>query len=309
MTKISRPSWKDFELAVYDLARRLDPHAKVLFDYKVRDRDTDTLRQRDVWINAKFGGHWPLSILVSCKDYARKVNVMDVGAFCDEVRSSGACMGVIYSRRGFSIAAVKKASANGYSCCRLYKDEPADLPDQILFPHHFVSNPSIQLSVHVQHEMPALRTWDDLFNLLQPCVEDEKRTVLDLIVSEFKNSEVQAVQTRMLPENQITSVPVIREGEVVLSIEVNCIWKHFRCETKAILLNGSYCLTNNNFFGEQRGPWIDTWSANPGPQWERVERPIKLPEPSVSITLYSSDIHGLLRQVMGSKTLFDSSAR
>jgi hypothetical protein len=64
-----------FEKAVHVFANTLDSKAEVLFDHKVPDRDTGTPRQCDVWINAKFGGHWPLSILVSCKDQKKKLNV------------------------------------------------------------------------------------------------------------------------------------------------------------------------------------------------------------------------------------------
>jgi hypothetical protein len=64
---VTRPG-KAFEKAVYAFARKLDPNADVIFDAKIPDRDTGKMRQCDVWINAKFGGHWPISILVSCKD-------------------------------------------------------------------------------------------------------------------------------------------------------------------------------------------------------------------------------------------------
>jgi hypothetical protein len=88
---------REFEEAVYTFAKALDPTAEILFDHSVLDRDTGKPRQCDVWINAKFGGHWPISILVSCKDHNRKLHVGDIGAFCDEVRSTGASTGVISS--------------------------------------------------------------------------------------------------------------------------------------------------------------------------------------------------------------------
>ena len=56
---------RKYEEAVYAFAKTLDPSAEVLFDHKMPDRDTGELRQCDVWINAKFAGHWPLSILIS----------------------------------------------------------------------------------------------------------------------------------------------------------------------------------------------------------------------------------------------------
>ncbi|HLO99813.1 MAG TPA: restriction endonuclease, partial [Fimbriimonas sp.] len=103
----------EFEKAVYEFAKALDPKAEVLFDHKVSDRDTDTLRQCDVWINAKFGGHWPLSILISCKDHSTKLDINDIGTFLEEKRSTGASYGVIYSKSGFTKPAVEKAKVNG----------------------------------------------------------------------------------------------------------------------------------------------------------------------------------------------------
>src|SRR5437870_2697652 len=93
---------RKFEEAVYAFAKALDASAEVLFDHKVKDRDTGESRQCDVWINAKFGGHWPQSIIVSCKDHKRKLHSGDVGTFCDEKRSTNATMGVMYSRSGFT---------------------------------------------------------------------------------------------------------------------------------------------------------------------------------------------------------------
>ena len=102
---------RKFEKAVYAFAKTLDPAAEVLFDHNVIDRDTGESRQCDVWINAKFGGHWTQSIIVSCKDHRRKLHVGDIGTFCDEKRATGATMGVIYSRTGFSKPAIQKARA------------------------------------------------------------------------------------------------------------------------------------------------------------------------------------------------------
>lgn len=161
-----------FEEAVYAFAKTLDPAAEVLFDHRVKDRDTGEPRQCDVWINAKFAGHWPLSILVSCKDHKRRLNAGDIGAFCDEKRSTGASNGVIYSKSGFTKPAVTKAQINGISCCRLYDNEPSDPPASFWI-EHFACKPVIQVSLFTNPTEFRLTTWNDLFNLP---VEEDKRT-------------------------------------------------------------------------------------------------------------------------------------
>src|SRR2546430_2453487 len=99
---MARKSGRDFEEAVFSLVKALDPTADVKFDHKVIDRDTGTPRQVDVWVNGKYGGHFPFSLLISCKDYNRKVTVQQMGTFCDELRSTSASFGVIYSHAGFT---------------------------------------------------------------------------------------------------------------------------------------------------------------------------------------------------------------
>jgi predicted helicase len=126
------PRYREFERAVYDFVKALDPSATVLFDHKVPDRDTRTPRQVDVWVEAKLLGHFPVSVLVSCKAHKRKVDIAKMDAFVKEVQSAGASLGVIYSTSGFTPGALRKAKAHGLPCCRLYRDQPADIP-QTLF--------------------------------------------------------------------------------------------------------------------------------------------------------------------------------
>jgi predicted helicase len=133
MTKKKQRPGSEFEEAVYHFAQKLDPSAEVLFNHSVPDRDTGEPRQCDVWINAKFGGHWPLAILVSCKDHKRKLHSGDIGTFRDEVRSTGASTGIIYSRADFTEPGLRKAQANGFPCCRIYQREPADIPESFFF--------------------------------------------------------------------------------------------------------------------------------------------------------------------------------
>ncbi len=166
---------REFELAVHNFASAINPSATVIFDHKVYDRDTGTPRQVDVWIETKIGGHWPISILASCKLQKRKVNISQVGTFCDEVRSTGAGYGVIYSSSGFTKSALAKAKANGLACCRLYRGEPADLPAALYF-RSYLSKTMVQLSLPSAITIDGVRTWNDLFDL--PVTMGEGQTTM-----------------------------------------------------------------------------------------------------------------------------------
>ncbi len=155
-----------FERAVLAFARTLDANAEVIFDHKVKDVDTGELRQCDVWINGTFGGHWPFSYVVSCKDHKRKLHVGDIGCFIDEIRSTNADMGVIYSRRGFNDHALKKARSKNVSCCRLFSNEVFDIPAAVFFQmFHCTSTMSVEL-IHVPKQLNLL-TWNELLDLNQ----------------------------------------------------------------------------------------------------------------------------------------------
>ncbi|MCF7956642.1 MAG: restriction endonuclease, partial [Phycisphaerae bacterium] len=121
-------SSKQFEKDVWAFANTLSTSAEVLFDHKVMDKDTGSQRQVDVWINAKLGNHIPISILVSCKNYKRKLDITHIESFIAEVHSTSASTGVIYSSSGFTKPALKKAESHGMACCRLFRNEPTDIP-------------------------------------------------------------------------------------------------------------------------------------------------------------------------------------
>ena len=175
----STPKGKGFEHAVHAFAQSLNPTAEVLFDHKVEDRDTKTLRQCDVWINTTIAGHWPLSVLVSCKDHTRKLHVGDIGAFVNEVNSTGASTGVIYSRYGFTKPAILKAKANGIACCRLFENKQADIPEAITF-HQYTCNPYFRFSIDENPDPARFHTWNDIFDA-EVDVEGRTRQIIDIL--------------------------------------------------------------------------------------------------------------------------------
>ncbi len=255
---------RDFEEAVLAFVQTLDPQAEVIFDHKVPDRDTGTPRQCDVWIKAKFAGHWPLSILVSCKDHSRKLDVGDIGKFINEVRSTGASTGVIYSKSGFTKPAIRKAEVNGLSCCRLYQSEPTDMPGVLLF-DSYACTPRIGLALMSSPEFDEPVTWSDIFDI---AIEPQSNVLKELV-------------TRIV-------------------IRIQCTWKKYKGKIEASLVNGSYSVSNNSFFGSQSTPWIDTQSEHPGEHWVEITNDeIDLPINRMIAISYHGNVEQALRNKLG----------
>src|SRR5260221_6570923 len=141
------PAWKQFELAVAQFLQALDPAAKVRHDVTIPDFDTGEPRQRDVWIEVNVCQHIPITILVSCKRYRTKLNEKHIDDFIGEIRSASANKGVLYSFTGFTNQAIAKATRTKISCCRLYDNQPADLPSLLLFPSLFICKPAFRLGL------------------------------------------------------------------------------------------------------------------------------------------------------------------
>lgn len=57
---------------------------------------------------ARLGDHIPMSILVSCKDHSRPLDIGEAEMFAAEMRSLGATQGVLYSRSGFTLRAIAR---------------------------------------------------------------------------------------------------------------------------------------------------------------------------------------------------------
>jgi hypothetical protein len=299
MMKKKRKLGSEFEEAVFRFAKTLDPQAEILFDHFIPDRDTDEPRQCDVWINAKFGGHWPLSILISCKDHKRKLHSGDIGTFCDEVRSTRANVGVIYSRSGFSKPALQKAQVNGYSCCRIFQNEPADLPHSIYF-EQFACYPQVRLEITTNNQIGVLKTWNDVFSL-----KTGINTVLDIIESTFNDNEEKSVKetfgTGAFPLDWIYELEILPDGLFQpIKLKIFGHWKKYRARIEATLLNGSYCLNDNSFQGTIFGPSIDTCGEHPGDAWkEIIDIDFTLPENRIVAVLYRGKVKDALKEKLG----------
>lgn len=265
-------AWRKFEQAVATFLSALDPAAKVRHNVYLKDRHHGKRRQRDIVVDAKLGGHIPISFLVSCKKYKRQLNSADIDHFNGELISSGANKGIVYCSGGFNANAIAKAKHLGISCCQLFTTEPAQLPDQIfLHQYYSVSQLSFNFTGRCQTESKAL--FGDLYAYSMP----NGSLVLDQLV----DFAAAAAARSILPENTLRGIPVTlvdswkfkRDEAPAAQMEftVQVGWKTFRAKIEAFLINGSYSITDSNFVGNQIGPAINIIDSHPGPDWEEVD--------------------------------------
>jgi len=299
---------EQFEKDVWAFVKALDPAAQVLFDHKVRDKDTGSLRQVDAWINAKFGKHIPISILVSCKNYTRKLDVTHIERFAAEVSATCASTGIIYSSFGFTRPALAKANSKGLSCCRLFRNEPAHIPDRLVF-WSYCCTPRIALFL-IEPNAKLLKErkilyWDDLLDM--QVTKDE--TLLDHIATDFLRYEQLAAKPKaagnLFPQNWQVEFAFSPETKPswLFKMRVSGSWKIYRGRRDAHLLNGSYCFSNKSFSGSMTSPPIDT-KEPPGPWWQPIDRHLKdLPDPRMVAILFGSDVKATIRSHFARKRI------
>jgi Restriction endonuclease len=309
MTK--SPPWKQFEVAVAAFIGTLDPTAKVVPNAKLPDKHTGERRQRDVWIETKALQHYPICTLVSCKRYKRQIHQGDIDAFHGEFLSSSAQVGVIYSYSSFREGAVKKAAALGICCCRLYQDQPADLPQSLIIRSHYCCHPRIELSLSTNYSEWGISVWNDLFDTKMPDSDDNESTFLSAILAEFRRAELQEiaelkerVPRSAFPRDWRTAIRIDDPSGKLepLFIIISGKWVFFAGKTEATLLNGSYSIANHEFLGTQTGPIIDTQGITPGPFWERLaEPPTDIGDSRLVAIRYGGHCEDGLRNIVGPK--------
>ena len=284
--RANTPDWKQFEIAVTTFVAALDPSAKVTHDAIIPDSDTGLPRQRDVWVEAKFGQHFPIQILLSCKYRQEKLNVQDVDAFLGELRSSGAHKGVMYSRTGFTQTAIGKALATDVCCCLLHRNQPPDLPNTLIF-QTYLCPPSIRTLLPQGCPDPqwASAVWNDLFDVPIDNLEGGKKTALDVIVAAIFDAEEKAATRRTDPKQHFpseiqTPLKLAEKGRKPINLTLHVAWNVYRGKLEAHLLDGSYSVTSGDFKAMQLGPAISLRDG-PGPGWELLEGPHSIDRPGV----------------------------
>lgn len=303
---------RQFEKDVWNFVSALAPNSEVLFDQKVKDKDTGQLRQVDAWINTKLGGHIPISILVSCKDHSRKVTITQIETFASERESTCASMGIIYSSSGFSKNALSKADSYSIVCCQLFKGTPSPLPQIITFTT-FVCRPCFRISLEKPStndlKLNGITTWNDLFLML---IEESTSLIeaIEKIVHEAEKYAMSKIDSKkIIPPDwtyEITFTPHLSEGPVY-KLKIYGSWRIYSARAECHLLKGSYCFKNKSFVGRIGTPAIDTWSAHPGPGWKEIKasEALKL-NPRVVAIFSGGKVEDTFRQALGEKNIEDT---
>lgn len=115
--------------------------------------------------------------------------------------------------------------------------------------------------------------------------------------SERKKEDFPSSDTRDLKFN-------VDEQEI--HIQILCRWKRYSASMEGILLNGSYCFSNESFKGTKAfpGPVIDTKSAHPGESWHEItDENFILPKNRILIILKRGD-PACIREGIGPRPLY-----
>jgi hypothetical protein len=266
---------KDFEEAVAGIARALAPNARVTQRHHVQDRDTGAPREVDVWIEGTVGGHWPIRILVSCKDHRRKLDVGAIEKFHAELGSVTASCGVLYSRSGFSVNALRKAQSLGITCCQLLNNEPPPVPDVLSLRWHLVQSGRLRVDIEkAPAEIRTLEFWREVFRLvIAPGID--VASMVETRHREQEKLDVSNVQRDMVcPSGSEFGIELKTDAwSAPLRLTFGLRWRVFAGRVDAHRVKGSYCISTGKFRGSTSSPGIDTRGSHPGPGWEELLSP------------------------------------
>jgi hypothetical protein len=265
---VEMPQWKEFELAVAKFVAAIASDARVTHDVELPDADTGKPRQRDVWVEWSIGGHFPVKALISCKYVNSPLDQLDIDHFNGEFLSANAHVGIIYARKGFNTNAIEKARVLGFHCCRLFRNEPAELPELLIGEiYHF--HPATQISMRGDDAECTFTHWKEVFAL--PL---NASTVLKWLADEhdyfqrFVNLKDSWKKAR---EGRVGRITVERSGFKPVDLSIRSFYRIYRAKVDYMMLNGSYNFSHGEFQGAQICPPIDSQSAHPGPGWELIQ--------------------------------------
>jgi hypothetical protein len=299
--------WEKFEVAVERFVAAFDPSVTVRRNVMLPDRDTGHPRQRDVWVITKVCNLFEVNILISCKKWSTRLDESDIDAFAGELRSSGAHKGVIYAEKGFTKPAIEKAQVLGISCCKLYQNESADIPDslKLLF---YICNPRYRLRVQLDRcEDWSDVIFEDVFSHLI-VVDGERESVLDKLVREFQAMEARAIEEVARGRRHLHpwTLTLQFEGMSPLALVIEGKWDIYQAALEGHLLDGSYSFTEERFVGAEYSPWVDMHGTHPGPQWEHIAATAdQLPKELGMIVRFHGDLRTSLVENFASKFVRD----
>lgn len=128
------PKWRRFEKLVHEIHKQWAPEgAQVTFDDQIVGCKSGTPRQIDISIRVAVA-HYPVLIAVDCKDQARPVDVIEVGAFASLLEDVKASKGVLISTSGFTAPAIKMAQALAIETRTYLDTESVDWKTEVTIP-------------------------------------------------------------------------------------------------------------------------------------------------------------------------------
>lgn len=267
---------KDFEKAVEAFCRYLDPNAHCQFDIMIKDRDTSTLRQVDGWIRLRvMGGHIPISMLVSCKDHARPIDIEGVEKCSAEMRSTGASHAILYSSSGFTAPAIEKGRALNIACCKLLRDQPPEVPAE-LFIEVFAVYPRYTMTAVPRGGHDRQLRWHRFLKHPFPSDPSIRYPAANVVTTAMSWLFHRAAATT-------THQPDMEQIEVVetvfppFDIHIVLDWDWYTCRLNAYRISGSINCTDGAFAGTTTFPVVPIDRAPPSTQWQRCPPPVEPP--------------------------------
>lgn len=131
MTHIPDETWLDLEKLAALIFSELEPSQRVTHNASIVGSLSRVPRQIDVLIEDPATG---AMVVVDCKDWNKKVNVSDAGAFASLLEDVQATAGVLLCNRGFSAAARNLARAKGFALAGLHDAESRKWRLDVLIP-------------------------------------------------------------------------------------------------------------------------------------------------------------------------------
>jgi hypothetical protein len=102
-------NWKDYEIYITRHFKGLFPDAEITHNVRKRGVLSQTMRQIDILIEAAVVG-FPISIVIDCKCFGKKVDVKDVESFLSFLGDLKASKGIMITNHGYSKAAYNRAT-------------------------------------------------------------------------------------------------------------------------------------------------------------------------------------------------------
>jgi hypothetical protein len=302
---------KQFEEAVYAFFRGLDAQAVVRFDHRVPDRDTGSLRQVDVWVEYRVMGHFPITVLVSCKDHSRPLDIGEVETFLAERNSVGASLGVIYSRSGFTQQAIAKAKANKISCCRLFDNEPPQSPSDV-FITAYAAYPTYYLTTEpLGPDFAPDLMWRDILDV---AISSEgtpatlRSTLFDVCLNGLASAQTNgsAVGRHDAESDLVLTLNLSRcSAWPAFRVQIALIWEWYRGALDVFTFTGSLNASDMSFLGSATVQPI-AWNTLPSSSaWQGCEPPAPSKDPlRITLTALAGPTPESLGRVLGADRVF-----